>query len=61
MLSCNSMRQEDGRYQARVAITLLGGHKTCAQHFLDLDLFASHEAAVERALQAGKEWVDAHG
>jgi hypothetical protein len=24
-------------------------------------VFASHEAAVERALQAGKEWVDANG
>lgn len=61
MLSCNSMRQEDGRYQARVAITTLGGHKTCAQRFLDLEVFASHEAAVERALQAGKQWVDANG
>jgi hypothetical protein len=61
MLSCNSMRQEDGRYQARVAITRLGGNKTCAQRFLDLEVFASHEAAVERVLQAGKEWVDANG
>jgi hypothetical protein len=61
MLSCNSMRQEGGRYQARVAITTLSGQKTRAQRFLDLEVFASHEAAVERALQAGKAWVDTNG
>jgi len=61
MLSCYSMHQEDGRYQARVAITTLGGSKTCAQRFLDLEVFESHEAAVERALQAGKAWVSANG
>ena len=61
MLSCSSMRQDDGRYQARVAITTLSSHKTCAQRFLDLEVFATHEAAVERALQAGRQWVDANG
>jgi hypothetical protein len=61
MLSCNSMLQDDGRYQARVAITTLGGCKTCAQRFLDLEVYESHEAAVERALQAGKAWVNANG
>ena len=60
MLSCGSMRLEDGRFQARVAITSLGSQKTCAQRFLDLESFASHEAAVERALRAGKEWIDAN-
>lgn len=61
MLSCNSMLQEDGRYQARVAITTLGSCKTCTQRFLDLEVYESHEAAVERALQAGKAWVNANG
>jgi hypothetical protein len=60
MLSCRSMRLDDGRYQARVAITTLGSQRTCAQRFLDLDAFASHEAAVEHALQVGKQWVDAN-
>jgi len=43
-----------------VAITTLGGLKTCAQRFLYLELFASHEATVEPALQAGKQWVEAN-
>jgi hypothetical protein len=60
MLTCRSMRLDDGRYQARVAISTLGSQRTCAQRFLDLDAFDSHEAAVEHALQAGKEWVDAN-
>jgi len=59
MLSCGSMRFDDGRFQARVAITSLGGQKTCTQRFLDLECFDSHEAALDRALQAGQEWVDA--
>ncbi|CAN5197644.1 hypothetical protein BH11PSE9_BH11PSE9_12130 [soil metagenome] len=60
LLSCRPMPLDDGQYQARVAITYLGGEKTRSQHFLDLDSFPSETAANERALQAAQAWVDAN-
>ena len=60
LLSCRPMLLDDGQYQARVAITYLGGEKTRSQHFLDLDTFTSEAAANERALQAAQLWVDAN-
>ncbi|MEO6030871.1 MAG: hypothetical protein ABIP61_03040 [Burkholderiaceae bacterium] len=58
LLSCQPMRLDDGRYQARVVITALGGTRTRAQRFLDLEFFEREEEAIERAHQAGVEWID---
>ena len=58
MLHCGPQPQGDGRFQARVAISAMGGMKTRAQRFLDLAVFDSHDAAVECARVAGVEWVD---
>lgn len=57
-LSCAPLRLEDGRYQARVAITYLGGERTRSQRFLDLDAFATLEEAVAAAQAAGIEWIN---
>jgi hypothetical protein len=58
MLSCSPTPTPDGRFQARVAITYLGGERTRSQRFLDLDVFDTAEAAIEHARRAGIEWVD---
>ena len=58
LLSCAPMQVEDGRYQARVAITAMGGGKTRAQRFLDLEYFATEREAAVRSKQAGMKWVD---
>ncbi len=58
MLHCRPQTQDDGRFQARVAISSVGGLKTQAQRFLDLEMFDSHDEAVEHARLAGMEWVD---
>ena len=58
LLSCQPMRLADGRYQARVGITSLGGDKTRSQRFLDLEILATEAAASERARQAGMDWID---
>lgn len=59
LLSCYPLPLENGRFQARVAITALGGGRTRSQRFLDLEDFASFQAAVARGFQAGMDWVDA--
>lgn len=58
MLHCRPQQQDDGRFQARVAISALGGLKTQAQRFLDLASFDTHDEAVEHARRAGMEWID---
>ncbi len=58
MLTCQTQRQPDGRFQARVAITSLAGSHTRSQRFLDLDVFASEQAAIEHARHSGMEWID---
>lgn len=58
LLSCAPMQVEDGRYQARVAITAMGGEKTRAQRFLDLEYFATEREAADHSKQAGMKWVD---
>ncbi len=58
LLTCQPAPQPDGRYQARVVITSLAGDRTRSQRFLDLELFASEEAAIEHARQSGMEWID---
>ena len=60
MLTCRPQPQDDGRFQARVAISALGGLKTRAQRFLDLAVFDSHDEAVAHARTAGMEWIDKH-
>ena len=58
LLTCRPQVQDDGRFQARVAISSLGGQKTQAQRFLDLATFDSHDEAVEHARVAGMDWID---
>lgn len=58
MLTCRPQPQDDGRFQARVAISAMGGLKTRAQRFIDLGTFDSHDDAVQCARVAGMEWVD---
>ena len=60
LLSCQPMRQDDGRYQARVVITSLGGNNTRSQRFLDLQVFDTEAAAIEHARRSGMDWVDIH-
>jgi len=60
LLSCRPSEQDDGRFQARVAIAAMGGLKTQAQRFLDLDLYDSHDEAVAAAHEAGIAWIDKH-
>jgi hypothetical protein len=57
MLSCRPLPLDDGTFQARVVITSLGGAKTRSQRFLDLEIFASHDDAVEHARRAGIDWI----
>ena len=59
-LTASSTRTDCGRYQARVAITALGGDKTRSQRFLDLDHFPTEAEADEHAIAAGRNWIDAH-
>lgn len=58
LLICRPFEEDDGRFQARVAIAAMGGLKTQRQRFLDLDSFATHDEAVAFAHQAGIEWID---
>jgi hypothetical protein len=60
VLSCQPMRLEDGRYEARVVIITMSRNKARSQRFLDLEAFESEDAAIERARRAGMEWVDAN-
>jgi hypothetical protein len=54
------MCQDDGRFQARVVITSLGGKNTRSQRFLDLQVFDTEAAAIEHARRAGMDWIDIH-
>jgi hypothetical protein len=58
MLSCEATLQDDGRYQARVAVICMSSDKTRSQRFLDLESFVEPDAAIERTRQAGMEWID---
>jgi hypothetical protein len=60
VLSSNPMALDNGRFQARVAITVLASDKTLSQRFLDLDAFASRDEAVQQAIRSGMEWIDTH-
>lgn len=54
-----STRTEDGRYRARVAIVSLDGTRTRSQRFIDLEVFPTHEAALERIAVVARAWIDA--
>lgn len=60
LLSCTALPIAGG-YQSRVAITALGGQRTRAQRFLDLESFDTEAEALQHARQAGMEWVRLHG
>jgi hypothetical protein len=60
ILSCRPMKLDDGKFQARVAITSAIGDKTMSQRFLDLEVFTLEVDAIERARTAGMDFVDAH-
>ena len=51
---------EYGRYEARVAIIGLTGDRARSQRFLDLEDYATETRADDRALEAAKDWIDAH-
>ena len=53
-------RTDDGRYIARVAIMALDGSRTRSQRFLDLEIYATRDAAHERAEFAARAWIDAN-
>ncbi len=53
-----STRTEDGRYRARVAIISLDGTRTRSQRFIDLEVFATEAAALERITAVAKAWID---
>ena len=58
MLTCQPLNQPNGRFQARVVITAMAGDRTRSQRFLDLEVFASEQAAIEHARQSGMQWID---
>jgi hypothetical protein len=57
-LSAMSTPADDGGYQARVAITMLGADRTRSQRFLDFIAYDSEEEADAQAIEAAKLWVD---
>lgn len=53
-----STRTDDGRYRARVAIISLAGTRTRSQRFIDLEVYPTQEAALERITVVAKAWID---
>jgi len=51
---------EFGRYEARVCIIAVSSSRMRSQRFLDLEDFSSEAKADDRALEAAKDWIDAH-
>jgi hypothetical protein len=51
--------QDDGSYQARIAVVMLAGDRTRSQSFLDFGLFPTRAQADAHAVEQAKEWVDA--
>jgi hypothetical protein len=58
VLSCSPRPLVDGRFEACVVIIAGRPLKAPSQQFLDLGVFESEQAAVDRAQRAGQEWVD---
>lgn len=61
MLTLAAYPGEDGRFQARVVVTALGGVRTRSQRFLDLDWFRSAADAMAHARTEGLAWIQAQG
>jgi hypothetical protein len=59
MLGINPTPTDNGKFRSRVVIIAMGGERTRSQTFLDLEVFSEEGPAIERARQAGSEWVDA--
>ena len=57
MLTLAAYPGDDGRFQARVVVTALGGVRTRSQRFLDLDWFDSPAEAVAFARMEGLAWI----
>ena len=53
-----STRIEDGRYRARVAIISLDGTRTRSQRFIDLEVYPTEEAALDRIIVVAKAWIE---
>jgi hypothetical protein len=59
VLSCNPKKTVDGRFQASLAITYLGGERTRSQRFIDMtDVFDTEEEAAAHARTVGIEWIE---
>jgi hypothetical protein len=56
LTTCNEL----GRYESRVAIIGVAGDRARSQRFLDLEEYPSEAQADDRALEAAKDWIDAH-
>ena len=59
-LTPSTTQDADGTYQARIAIVTLSGDRPRSQRFVDFELFHDRPEADERAIEGGKEWIDAH-
>jgi hypothetical protein len=51
---------EFGRYEARVCVIAVSNNRMRSQRFLDLEDYSSEAKADDRALEAAKDWIDAH-
>lgn len=53
---------DDGRYQARVAVTRAVAGNGFSQRFLDLETFTNEAEARQRAISAAQAWIEGeHG
>ena len=57
-LATMTTRNDDGSYQARVAIMLASAARPCSQRFADFETFLDRAEAEERAIEGGKAWID---
>jgi hypothetical protein len=61
MITATAHPLAGGHYQARAVVTSLGGKRTRAQRFIDLDYFPTVEEAVACARMAGLAYVETQG
>ena len=53
-----STRTDSGHYRGCVAITSLDDTRTKSQRFIDLEVFATQAAAIERIAAVAQAWID---
>ena len=58
VLRCSPRQLDDGRFEACIVVIAGRPYRAPSQQFLNLGVFESELAAVDRAQQAGREWVD---